>query len=135
MRSLRAWRSALTGALILVLSGCASLDGVQPMPPMPAALREEISNQPPPAACGASISGADFGRAYPPGALDAGVQGWVVLHIEVAIDGHLISVEPVQAAPEGVFEDAAVGLVSHIQFPAQDKVCGRLMVIQFRQAW
>lgn len=133
---MRAWKMAATGLFASLLAACATPGDIQPMPPIPQELADQIHEQSM-TDCGsarAGITDADYWRAYPPRAMDAGVQGWVVLRVVVAPDGALTSVQPVQAAPAGVFEDAAVSIVSRMTFPVHDSECTKLMMIQFRMA-
>ena len=134
---MRVWKLATAGLAVLLLAACVTTADIQPMPPIPPDLIEQIHSQPTGGCSGslATPTANDYWRAYPARAMEQGIQGWVVLRIAVAPDGRLTSVQPVQSAPAGVFEAAAVGIISRLEFPAQPSECSKLILIQFRQAY
>lgn len=133
---MRSWKLAAIGLIASLLGACVTPADIQPMPPIPPELVQQVHDQSTSGCVGAQAgpTAADYWRAYPARALDAGVQGWVVLRVVVAPDGTLTSVDAVQGAPAGVFENAATGIVSRLTFPVHDSECTKLMLIQFRLA-
>ena len=56
------------------------------------------------------------GAVYPPEALDAGIEGYVVVRYDVDGQGRVVNARVVEAEPDGVFEESALQAVSRWRF-------------------
>ncbi len=58
---------------------------------------------------------------YPLAALEQGIEGRVLLEFDISRSGHPVRVEAVAAEPEGVFEEAALEMMSRWRYcPLED---------------
>ena len=73
-------------------------------------------------------------RVYPPGALDAGVQGWAYVQYDIETNGSLANVAVVYSEPGDVFDACAARAIQNLDFaPRAERCASILSVVRFLQ--
>lgn len=71
-------------------------------------------------------------RFYPPTALEQEVQGWVILGFELLENGTIENPRVLAAAPQGIFDQAALDILSYTTYAPVDSPCTRHVKFSFR---
>lgn len=124
----------LFAAIALLTASCATGGAttqtganVDPMPPMPAEVRALLS---PDHLCGRQTSppqrmlNEEGQRLY-----SEGRRGWVVVRVTVGTNGAVIHSEVLASAPQGLFDQSALGLENTNTYPARQDECSTVDVV------